>query len=322
MDVLAEAFSEMTATPNHALQRTAPRVTLAAAHHPAASAHPAPAMSPQPARRAPQSLSLGSLGVARAPYFAKITTTNAPDTMKTTILLALALAGIQPASAEFSNHSGFRGVSLYVDGDPGPIDVFGNPVGLFDPLTLSISDSSMGGGFVNASINHQSNISFGPTSLAASLSDTGAGISEPAEGTRGTLSAVSQLQLGFTSDTPFTFTLTANLSGLSGNGFLAGVHGVRFSDSYTTLAFYDLANPSGTSTWELPAGNYFLDSVSGMSFDAIFGVPPAPSYNSPFASDWNFSATPTPEPSSAILLLSGAALCLRRRSLRTNARNA
>ncbi len=42
---------------------TAPRVTLAAAHHPAAFAHPAPAMSPQPARRAPQSLSLGSLGV-------------------------------------------------------------------------------------------------------------------------------------------------------------------------------------------------------------------------------------------------------------------
>ena len=49
-------------TPNHALQRTAPRVTLAAAHRPAAFAHPAPAMSPQPARRAPQSLSLGSLG--------------------------------------------------------------------------------------------------------------------------------------------------------------------------------------------------------------------------------------------------------------------
>ena len=49
-------------TPNHALQRTAPRVTLAATHHPAAFAHPAPAMSPQPARRAPPSLSLGSLG--------------------------------------------------------------------------------------------------------------------------------------------------------------------------------------------------------------------------------------------------------------------
>ena len=52
----------MTATANHALQRTAPRVTLAATHRPAAFAHPAPAMSPQPARRAPQSLSLGSLG--------------------------------------------------------------------------------------------------------------------------------------------------------------------------------------------------------------------------------------------------------------------
>ena len=51
-----------TATANHALQRTAPRVTLAAARHPAAFAHPAPATFPQPARRAPQSLSLGSLG--------------------------------------------------------------------------------------------------------------------------------------------------------------------------------------------------------------------------------------------------------------------
>ena len=53
------------ATPNHALQRTAPRVTLAAADHPATSAHPAARrLRPQPARRAPQSLSLGSLGVA------------------------------------------------------------------------------------------------------------------------------------------------------------------------------------------------------------------------------------------------------------------
>ena len=49
-------------SPNHALQRTAPRVTLAAADRPAAFAHPAPTAFPQPARRAPQSLSLGSLG--------------------------------------------------------------------------------------------------------------------------------------------------------------------------------------------------------------------------------------------------------------------
>ena len=54
-----------TETPNHALQRTAPRVTLAAADHPAAFAHPAPhRLRPQPARRAPQSLSLRSLGDA------------------------------------------------------------------------------------------------------------------------------------------------------------------------------------------------------------------------------------------------------------------
>ena len=52
-------------TANHALQRTAPRVTLAAADHPATFAHPAPALSPQPARRAPQSLSLGSLAELR-----------------------------------------------------------------------------------------------------------------------------------------------------------------------------------------------------------------------------------------------------------------
>ena len=55
---------EMTATANHALQRTAPGVTLAAADHPAAFARPAPShLRPQPARRPPQSLSLGSLGV-------------------------------------------------------------------------------------------------------------------------------------------------------------------------------------------------------------------------------------------------------------------
>ena len=47
----------MTATPNQALQRTAPALTLAAS---------TPAFPPtmQPARQPPQSLSLGSLGVA------------------------------------------------------------------------------------------------------------------------------------------------------------------------------------------------------------------------------------------------------------------
>ena len=52
---------------NPTLQRTAPRVTLAATHRPAAFAHPAPAAFPQPARRAPQSLSLGSLGHSAHP---------------------------------------------------------------------------------------------------------------------------------------------------------------------------------------------------------------------------------------------------------------
>jgi hypothetical protein len=58
--MLCMSFSQFDRTPNHALQRTAPRVTLAAADRPAACAHPAPAALPQPARRAPQSLSLGS----------------------------------------------------------------------------------------------------------------------------------------------------------------------------------------------------------------------------------------------------------------------
>jgi hypothetical protein len=53
-------------SPNHALQRTAPGVTLAAADRPAACAHPAPAAFPQSARRPPQSLSLESFGVSLA----------------------------------------------------------------------------------------------------------------------------------------------------------------------------------------------------------------------------------------------------------------
>ena len=56
----------MTATPNHALQRTAPAVTLAAS----AAAFPP---TKQPARQPPPSLSLGSLGVARAHQFSKQT---------------------------------------------------------------------------------------------------------------------------------------------------------------------------------------------------------------------------------------------------------
>jgi len=46
----------MTATPNHALQRTAPAVTLAASSLRLAA-------TVQPARQPPQSLSLGSLGI-------------------------------------------------------------------------------------------------------------------------------------------------------------------------------------------------------------------------------------------------------------------
>ena len=45
---------------NHALQRTAPRVTLAATDHPAAFAHPAPATFP--AASAPRS-AVAELGV-------------------------------------------------------------------------------------------------------------------------------------------------------------------------------------------------------------------------------------------------------------------
>jgi len=58
--------SKRPESPNHALQRTAPRVTLAA---PTASLRSPPAAFPQPARRAPQSLSLGSLGVATRVVF-------------------------------------------------------------------------------------------------------------------------------------------------------------------------------------------------------------------------------------------------------------
>jgi hypothetical protein len=60
--LLFHVSPESERTSNHALQRTAPGVTLAAADQPATCAHPAPSrLRPQPARRAPQSLSLGSL---------------------------------------------------------------------------------------------------------------------------------------------------------------------------------------------------------------------------------------------------------------------
>ena len=71
---VSSSFSYSTATPNHALQRTAPRVTVAAisSSHPS---RPSVALSyvrslslrptTQLPRHAPPSLSLGSLGVAR-----------------------------------------------------------------------------------------------------------------------------------------------------------------------------------------------------------------------------------------------------------------
>ena len=59
--ILSQRPPRERATPNHALQRTAPRVTLAAPRRPSA----------QPARRAPQSLSFWSLGVLR-PLFREL----------------------------------------------------------------------------------------------------------------------------------------------------------------------------------------------------------------------------------------------------------
>ena len=59
-DMASTQSSRIPATPNHALQRTAPCVTA-----PASTAAFPPAM--QVPRRTPQSLSLGSLGVSRAP---------------------------------------------------------------------------------------------------------------------------------------------------------------------------------------------------------------------------------------------------------------
>jgi hypothetical protein len=58
-------------SPNHALQRTAPGVTLAAADRPAACAHPAPShlrpQPPSPAASAPPS-AVAELGVVRRCY--------------------------------------------------------------------------------------------------------------------------------------------------------------------------------------------------------------------------------------------------------------
>jgi hypothetical protein len=219
--------------------------------------------------------------------------------MKTITLLVLALAGIQPAFADFLNPSTFRAVYLGIeaDGDPSTnpdIAEFGNPDGLFDPPLLSIGESSMEHGSASGSINHRSGVSLSSTLLTASFTDTGAGSSTPTEGHRGTLSAFSLFQLTFASDTSFTVTLGANLShsnGSPGNGF-SSTYGVTLWDTITskTLAQYDLANPSGTNTFILPAGSYALDSLSGVSFDAVFGNPPAASYSSSFSSDWSFSA--------------------------------
>ena len=78
----------MTATPNPALQRTAPAVTLAAS---------CLRLSPttQPARQPPRSLSLGSLGdSARLLYMQSQKTKKSSNTMKLHRILLLLLAAI------------------------------------------------------------------------------------------------------------------------------------------------------------------------------------------------------------------------------------
>jgi hypothetical protein len=63
-------ITHVLSVPNPKLPRTAPRVTLAAADHPAACAHPAPAAFPQPARRATE-------GAKPHPLFARETGSGA-----------------------------------------------------------------------------------------------------------------------------------------------------------------------------------------------------------------------------------------------------
>ena len=77
----------MTATPNHALQRTAPAVTLAAS-----CLRLSPAM--QPARQPPPSLSLGSLGVA---------TRTVKTSLLAVLLLLMALPVTRAQAPDISN---------------------------------------------------------------------------------------------------------------------------------------------------------------------------------------------------------------------------
>ena len=139
--VVARPFIPTAATPNHALQRTAPCVTLAATHLPAAFAHPAPAMSPQPARRAPQSLSLGSLGdMTRA-------------------LLLILLSVTSAAAQTWYTGDPSRKHHLAVDGD---FLVTRAPIKILEPPKLTRMKVSWDRVTANWTINLESNVVLDP----------------------------------------------------------------------------------------------------------------------------------------------------------------
>lgn len=227
------------------------------------------------------------------------------------IVIALILCGTRFASADFISEALTRGVdlSVEVDGDINSnpaFNVSSNAAGLFDPANQSISETSLERGNASANIDHQSDIVFSADAVSISVSNSGSGSSTPADGYRGTLNATSELRVRFSSDVPFTFTLTStsltHSSGSPGNTASFVVpYGVTLHDAVTDTVYasYTLANPTGSTTLTLPAGSYFLDSISGVSFDAIFGDPPAANYSSDFNSVWSFTAAPLPDPSIA-----------------------
>ena len=87
-------------------------------------------------------------------------------------------------------------------------------------------------------------------------------------------------------------------------------------DAYGAVGGYNFTgfDSRSISTWNMTASSVFQATVSGNSESGVVIT----SANG-VAAD-NFLSVP--EPSSALLLLSGAALCLRRRSLRTSERSA
>ena len=197
----------------------------------------------------------------------------------------------------------------------GSFNITSNTFGTFNQSDSNTENAP--GRSASATANQNTSAFLTSTSIGGSGSG-GVMVTASSSPNAGTANALSSMQLDFTIDAPFTFSLsgTTSLSGAisSDDGAYIQLRNIGNSSVKFTLGTTPNGGAtgpsSGTLSGTIPAGQYHFDAV------ATFTVAPINSTESGSASFSNlsFSVAPVPEPSTAtLLMLMGTAFVIRRK---------